>query len=367
MTSTILDSQMPGRQLMNLLKEYLEQWDSDRLSHDVNRHYRILRLMDSRGNYKVKPLEKFAGHLSQDDIGTEQVHAFLDQVGENIDANSCLRRFLLSVEWRRYPTLLRKIADEGPKIIPDAVSFAMALQKLTEALYQDYRLMSPLLSHWENERREASVNKYMTMFWKVKRASIKYPLEKMIEFHESGEIPAGFLGVLLPFNILEAAAADLLLGFSSNAKTGWTLAVNRPYKLRREGQTQARTTAWSQDKKAFNYNLPLPQMWADLYQSWNLAFITTFRDFPFAFAKLLIPAVSGYRDHPREYLYHRKLALFIYIYYAGFYRSGKAQRGEVIMDWSDHELTRFWGEVNGQSAREYALEKRAHFSAAPKV
>jgi hypothetical protein len=344
---------------MNLLKESLEQWDSEHVSQDLNRHYRVLRLLDASGNCTVPSLEKFAGQLSCDGIGAGQVHTFLDQVGENIDANSCLRRLLLSVDWHQFPVLLGKIADEGPQIIPDAVSFAMALQKLTEAMREDYHLLLPLLNHWEKERIESSVNRHMTTFWKVKRASVKYPLKKMVEFHDSGDIDQGFLRFLLPLNILEAAAADLLLGFSGNAKTGWMLAVNRPQKLRRKAQRWARTTAWSHDKKAFNYNLPLPRNWADLYQSWNLAFITTFRDFPYAFAKLLIPAVSGYQEHPRGYLYNRKLALFTYIYYAGFYRSDKAQRGEVIMDWSDRGLTRFWGEVNWQSAREYSHKKRA--------
>jgi hypothetical protein len=343
---------------MNQLKKYLDRWDSDRLSHDVNRHYRLLRLIDSRGNYTVPPLEEFAGQLSCGDISIGQIHAFLDQVGENIDTNPCLRRFLQSVEWSRFPNLLQKIADEGPEIIPDVVSYTMALQKLTEALRQDYRLLLPLLKHWENERIEASLNRHMPAFWNVKRVSVKYPLRKMVEFHQSGEITEGFLRFLLPVNILEAATAELLLGFSSNAKTGWVLAVNGPQKLRREADGRARTTAWSTDKKAFKYNLPLPQQWNDLYQCWDMAFISTFRDFPYGLANLLIPAVSGYQENPREYLYNRKLALFIHIYYAGFFRSGKAQQGEQVMDWSDRELTRLWGEANWQSAREYVHQKR---------
>lgn len=157
------------------------------------------------------------------------------------------------------------------------------------------------------------------------------PIEKMVEFHESGDIPEGLPRFVLPVNILGAATAELLRGFSNNAKADWIMAMRPPQKIMDEKPASAITTTWSQDKKGFNFKLPLPQEWRDLYQSWNMAFIYTFRDFPYAFTEFLKPAVSGYQSQPREYRDNRT-CLFVHIYYLGFYRSGKIERGEKVMN-----------------------------------
>jgi len=54
----------------------------------------------------------------------------------------------------------------------------------------------------------------------------------------------------------------------------------------------------------------LPRRWADLYTTWNLAFVSHYGDFPYLMTKLLIPQVNGYQDSPEEYIYNRLLALY---------------------------------------------------------
>ena len=357
-STTKVDATAPASELARELKTYLRRCDRENVSLDVGRHYQRLRLFDSSGALTIRALEPFACDLIAQRPGWSEVDAFLDRVARAADENSYLRRMLEKIDWRRFPGLLRKVEEEGEAIIPDVVSFAMALDRLTGVVRRDFRLLLPLLDHWENERKAIGMDQQMTMFWRVKRASVKYPLEKMVRIHEVGNFPRGFLSLLLPLNILEAAAADLCMGNNGNARAGWTLARNGLSKRGQSKKESDSAVTWSEDRKTFRYDLPMPAKWADLYTSWNLSFISSFRDFPYAFAKLLIPSVSAYRGHPQEYLYNRKLALFIYIYYSGFYRTDKAKQGEQVMDWSDRSFSRFWGRVNRESASNYEADLR---------
>ena len=72
-------------------------------------------------------------------------------------------------------------------------------------------------------------------------------------------------------------------------------------------RTGAGPTRFSEDGQRIEFRPPLPRQWADLYQTWNMAFISKYPDFPFFMAKLLIPSVSGYQGRPENYLYPRDL------------------------------------------------------------
>jgi hypothetical protein len=354
-----MKSNEPARHLLGSLRAYLNQIDSGKIKLGINHHYRKLRLVDKNGQFRIRQLEDVSEFLLPGNLGLIEIDQFLDRMAGCADANPYLRKFLQAAPGERFQVLERKIEDEGSLVIPDAIFYAFALDRLTATLRQDPTIIDSLLQLWEKERQESGMDKHMTAFWKVKRVSVKYPIEKMVKFHESGKIASNFMKFLLPLNILEAAAGDLFLGFPHNAKAAWTLALNRPQKLKQAEDSPATTATWSKDRKAFNYNVPLPRKWADLYSTWNLAFITSFRDFPYAFAKLLIPAVGDYRDAPGEYIYNRTLALFIHIYYSFFHRTDKARQGEEVIDWTDVEFTRFWGRINKASAKEYADERRS--------
>ena len=65
----------------------------------------------------------------------------------------------------------------------------------------------------------------------------------------------------------------------------------------------------SADRQAIEYAPAYPMQWADLYTTWNLAFVTNSKSWPYAFTKLLIPSVSGYHhlDNSDYYESHSEL------------------------------------------------------------
>ena len=158
--------------------------------------------------------------------------------------------------------------------------------------------------------------------------------------------------ILVPLNILQACIEDLRLGHTSNARSCLPLIFNPPGSKAYNPLTQAGPSTFSEDENAFLRNSALPLQWNNLYSTWNLAFVSHYPNFPFFFAKLLIPQVSNYQQTPSEYMYNRALALYTHIQYEVFSRSDIKESDNSI-DVSDVKPSRFWGDANLESAREY--------------
>jgi hypothetical protein len=107
--------------------------------------------------------------------------------------------------------------------------------------------------------------------------------------------------------------------------------------------------------------MDFPEQWADLYSTWNLAFVSHYPEFPFVMVKLLIPFVANYQRHPEEYIYRRALALWVHLHHLYLGRADQARTGQEAIVWNDVELTKLWGRVNREAAVEYAATvRRAH-------
>ena len=158
-------------------------------------------------------------------------------------------------------------------------------------------------------------------------------------------------GISVSVNILEAVAEDFRAKNGDNALAGKALAKNRPG-LKNDTRTHQGPTRISNNGQRLEFRPPLPRQWADLYSTWNMAFVTNSElttAWPYYLVKLLIPSVSGYHDHPEKYLYARVTALYAHINYA---INTEANEGFPI-NWSNKALTQFWGRINRISARDY--------------
>ena len=58
-----------------------------------------------------------------------------------------------------------------------------------------------------------------------------------------------------------------------NALAGKTLALNRPG-LEEDKRTMAGPTEISENGQMIEFSPPLPSLWADLYETWNMAYVT---------------------------------------------------------------------------------------------
>ncbi len=141
----------------------------------------------------------------------------------------------------------------------------------------------------------------------------------------------------LKTNILEATTADLSRGYLDNVKTGFILASSPVRKLWVEGP-----------------NLDVKQHfvdgWAELYQTWNLAFMTgNLKELDMMYPKLLIPVLVN--AEPDDYLYRRGVALWVT---ASMILLQKLQHTERPDFGPFPEAARLWGSINLKYAREMA-------------
>ena len=105
-------------------------------------------------------------------------------------------------------------------------------------------------------------------------------------------------------------------------------------------------------------SLAFPLQWADLYQTWNMAFVTNFKTWPYTMTKLLIPSVSEYQENPKAFLHNRVLALYIHINYCLLpFMTKTKDKNFWNLDWYDLNLSRQWGKANFESSLHYRFLK----------
>ena len=160
----------------------------------------------------------------------------------------------------------------------------------------------------------------------------------------------------LPLNILEAKAEDLSRGNLHNGIVALTLAKEAP-----GGEENACTCSGparlSSDGNAMEVRMAFPLEWADLYQTWNMAFFTNFGSWPYYLVKLLIPSGSDYQDSPEGYLYARIIALYSHINWGMMDYLYQGTSPHLSLNWYSGSLLRTWGKINKASAWDYQLQR----------
>ena len=135
-----------------------------------------------------------------------------------------------------------------------------------------------------------------------------------------------------------------------NAEAGLILA-KFPHTRQYNNMTVSCPCHLSRSLQFLKCSQPLTLHWADLYSSWNLAFVSGFPDFVYYIPKLLIPSVSNYQDNPAGYIYTRLLGLYTYIQW----RINWIQYNQKYqtIQWSEDSLTKTWGAANKISSQDY--------------
>lgn len=337
------------------VKELIAELRRDRISELIQRHLRQFRFIDDAGVWQAGELAAIGDRLLGRDLDTNAALDLVDEVARCAGANPYLVAFLETARGESFDRLYKKLHTEGATVLSSVVTYGLLLERLTQAMRNDWRLIRACRDIWLAARDAEDMKSHWTVFEHAKVVSIDVTIDRVLGFHDSGSVAPGFTRVLLPVNIIEAMFEDIRLGNRDNAASAWPLVKDRPGSRAREAKNGDEVAArWSDDGKAILLSFALPRRWADLYTTWNLAFVSHYGDFPYLMTKLLIPQVNGYQDSPEEYIYNRLLALFCQLHYTGFGRIDLARQRRNAMDWHDESLTKLWSSVNRQSAERYS-------------
>lgn len=336
------------------IKDVIARLRPDQITESIRQHLLQLRLIDGTGRWQAQQLAALGGWLLGEDLGTDDALELVDEAARCADANLYLAEFLDRAKGEAFDRLHHKYRTEGATVLPSVVTYGLLLERLTGAMRNDWTLIQACREIWLKARDAESMKSQLIVFERVKLFSIDLAIRRALAFHESGSVPPNFARVLLPVNIIEAMVEDIRLGHRDNAASAWPLVKDRPGSWAREAKTDGGAARWSEDRKAILLSFALPRRWADLYATWNLAFVSHYGDFPYWMTKLLVPKVNGYRDSPEEYLYNRVLALYCHLHYMGFGRIDLARQGRDAIDWHDEALTMLWSSINRESSEKYS-------------
>ena len=348
-----------GVKLAELIRTALADVSSQRFRAEMINQLQLARLMDRDHKWATPELEAASAQLlpSEAELTRARVADFVDSLGALIDQNLYLRDALTAVAAHPASASLAAIVQaEGERVFVQVIAYGMVLDRLTEAMARDWRLLRSVTRQWDAARKRDRVGRQLVQegqpFMLAKLVSVLGPIRSIIDFHEQDRVDPDFLRPMLSVNIDEAVVVDMAKGCLANAKAGLVLAEKGP-------GYQGCGAAFT-DSREISVSMPAPERWADLYQAWNMAFVSHYPRFPFVMMKLAIPAVADYRDAPKTYIVRRAIALHGHMH---FLLLGRTQPSfpAADMDWRNLELTRAFGRANSASARAY----EAHVASQP--
>ena len=284
-----------------------DSWYQDRLLN----YYRTLQLLSQdRWIPALVPYQYYLASVTTADVGR-----FLRELESHQKKNRLVASFL--------PSLGEKAWEGFFHELPKIATFALCLERLTFLTSQHDGLLEQLANHFRKARK-----RNLSFFLWLKIHSIERPMLQIF-VRKTRKISKWYFRWALITNILEATVADLCKGYPSNALVGLKLSIwlMRHAEIQRRGHI---VTCAPENASE----------WVDLYQSWNMAFVSQAPEFPYIMCKLMIPSVADYHDHPEEYIYRRVIALYLFCNAAAF----GYDKGDI--DWSDRKLTRKWGSHN---------------------
>jgi len=348
----------PEIAIANKVKASLVNVSTSQVTHMMKKHLQQMQLYSKTNGWAHPRLKSISKYLLPRKLDGSDLTRLVDRIVKNIKKNKYLQNFLAQADHLDFPDLASKVSLEGPRVFPDVAAYAMVLNRLVGAMMKDIQILGVCRDIWKSLYNPGTV---FTGLWQlksfalpafsvVKTVSIDMATEWLLNTIESGDVDSDGRGISL--NLIEAKAKDLYLGNFPNAKVAATLARHTP-----DGQinncTGAGPAQISEDGKSVDFHIAFPLQWADLYQTWNMAFVTNVEWWPYFFVKLLIPKVSSYKRKPRRYLNNRLLGLYIHInwWWMGLMFGFKVPKPD--MNWINPQLTGTWGKVNFQSAKDY--------------
>jgi hypothetical protein len=351
-----------------LMKKPLLAQSSSTVTLMMKQHYMRMKLISLNNVWSNPRLEAISQYLLPRNLTGQDLARMVDKIAESAAKNKYLHRFLQQADGQDFIWLLQKIKREGARVLPDVVAYAMVLDRLTGAMRADWRILESCKQIWTNMYKPWNVLYYNNNSIRRGRTKVSqlkvFVMLKLLSFHigvteilkslKNKTVDQKFWKMGVPFNIRIAKEEDVLFGNVDNARVAQILAKETPGG-KENACTESKFTSICSSGNSINFHIALPLEWADLYQTWNMAFVTNFEDWPYYLAKLLIPSVSDYQNNPEGYLYARILALYSHLNW--IMMDYLYQGTSPHLNWYNVSLSRIWGRANKASAEDYQLER----------
>jgi len=307
-------------------------------------HYQILGLLQEDKTWSHPELQKLEFYLLPP-LSQADLKLFVSEVAKNLKRNNYLENFLLDPELQKFTAELQTMADQtGHELFPKTVTLAIVLDRLNEVMLENPAMVTICMDIFKKKQQSGWMSVFITESEQKKLLLVEKMVQEAIAPNSVDTDTSTFTD-----NITWATDIDIAGGFTQNAAAGQILTKQTPDKVDQTLQT------FSKKNRAILFHPSSPRQWADLYVTWNLAFVARNEHFPFMATKLIIPSVSNYHQDPEGFLHPRVLSLYTFMNYYFFERMHhitSSWEHPVFLPPSD--LVSLWGAVNAESAVEYA-------------
>ena len=232
---------------------------------------------------------------------SEDLMKLVDDMADNASRNpyivNALNMFKKNLD---YPILKNKLEEEGLIVIPNVVTLAYVLEKMTSEMKNNWRFLKVCNDIWsEYDNLKKIIENTLTqgnLFSLAKALSIDQLIKQQLLMLETNNVPKvwnihhrydcskiDFQDAninTLAVNIMEAVLEDERLENINNAETGAVLA-RCVHTEEHDNRTGSGPCQISSSGNFLECPQPLPLQWANLYSAWNLAFVSHFPDFVF--------------------------------------------------------------------------------------
>ena len=249
------------------------------------------------------------------------------------------------------------IPEANKEVLTRALHHTILLEDLTQAMADSEKTMRRVLEHAMKKREGLGIKRSFiqstlklrkvtgSLFEVAKIKTMDWVFEKYVEIRERGYIASlKERQTSLIVNIIEAMLTERRAGFKANARTAFALGVNPFDKC---------SVAKEPDHSRFIF-YEFNSDWTDLYESWNLAFVTgNEENLHLIYPKLFIPSVMC-APHNR-YLFNRVLSLWATANFVIFAKAQKPKRPLYDLA-GKRDMAVPWGVMNAEYATAYVKE-----------
>lgn len=351
-TSNQESSKSIEKEIFNLIGN--PQYDENKVLELMSYHYKILNLLKVNGDWANQNLNNFSIDLLPKNISKEYIHLFLMDITGCIEQNIYLSDFLKNITEEDFYEIKKTFEKFDTDMVNNIIAYLLVLNNLTKIIYFHPEILKDCATIFDARRKELNSLKHSSWRYRIKFLSVNLPIKKIIlKSHRTGIVNKTSGKFILILNIFEAVIFDLFSWNTENAKTGLVLIFGCIGFNYYNFKIKEAVLSWSNTKKVISFKMLFPKEWVDLYQTWNMAFVSQFEDFPYFMVKLLIPQVACYKERPDEYLYNRTISLYLFLNHEEFNRASKSERNNKEINWGSISFAKIWGTSNFKNAKKY--------------
>jgi len=344
--------------IYNKVLETLKLYQDHVVQQALEKCYEQYYVYDENKQWNLAPLKKHETFLIPTANLKEEILLFMKGLISAIKENPYLITFFDQFDFKHMEISSIQESKEQSDQILYYILFGFTLDRFNCLLRNDVTLLEETINHFQKTRFKLGFYRLSNILAVIKLHSIQIPVTRFISQKKAGKIRRNFGKYILTFNIFEATLVDICTGHFKNALTTLPLMIFNPnfqgcYGLLR-GYDRGRESRFSVDKNAVEMYSPQQKKWSDLYQVWNMAFVSQFPEGLYLNMKLFIPSVAHHQDKSGEYMHNRITALLLamnYIDFASHYPRipVKIQNIKIF----PKTLTRLWGKINYQNSIDY--------------